>query len=176
MQNDEYTPDVELDENEINEEELEAEEALEEEATPEDNASKDWEAEAKKWKAIAIRKAKAQAKAPEQPVKKTLKVNTPNESVSREEVALMTQGMELEDIDQLKLIATAKKISLLEAKDEPLFSAYYENVTKQRKAEKARLGASKGSQYASNEKNTVIKPNMTKEEHQQAWEKIMLGK
>ena len=69
MQNDEYTPDVELDENETT-----TEEVTEVTETTPDTEQVDWKAEALKWQAIAKRKSQQVAKTETQKP-----INTPPE-------------------------------------------------------------------------------------------------
>ncbi len=85
-------------------------------------------------------KAKPEVKAPA-PIQQT---NT--DVLSREEAILIAQGMQPEDIDELKAVAKAKELSLLKAKETPLFQGYLEKQEADRKKEKARLSTSKGSQ------------------------------
>lgn len=162
MLNDENTPELEQEANEIQEE---VEETVEETEETTDNQSSneetDWKAEALKWKAIANRKAK-QATKPE-PSKQII-----NTSLSREEAVLIAEGMKVEDLEQLNLIAKAKKISLSEAKTDNLFVAYYDKVTQDRKAEKARLSASRGS--AQKGKEATFNAPMSTEDHKKLWE------
>lgn len=109
------------------------------------------EAEAKLLKAERL-KAEEQAKAP---------TSTNADVLSREEAILIAQGMNSDDLDELKAVASAKKLSLLKAKDTPLFQGYLEKLETERKKEKAKLSASKGSQ-THQEKSTS---DLTEEEH-----------
>lgn len=160
MQNDEITPEVELDENQINE----VEETEEVESTNQDTESHetvDWKAEAKKWKAIADRKSKQIVRPTEQ------KQNLQENYLTREEGILIAKGMDDENISQLKAIAKGKNISLLEAEKDPLFVSYFEKVQKEKKSEQAKLGASKGSTYK--ESKPEFKSGLTREEHMALW-------
>lgn len=69
-----------------------------------------------------------------------------NDSLSREEAILIAQGMDEQDLDELKDIAKAKGLPLLKAKDTPIFQAYLDAREAEKKKEKARLSTSKGSQ------------------------------
>lgn len=159
MQNDEYTPEFELDENQIN-----MEETVEETVETEDQETEqvDWKAEALKYKAIAMRKAKQVAVKPE-PKQTTLETNY----LTREEGILIAKGMDDEALNQLKVIAKGKGVSLLEAEKDPLFTTYFEKVQKEKRAEQAKLGASKGSAYK--ETKAEFKPGLTREEHMALW-------
>jgi len=163
MQNDEITPEVELDENQIDETVEETVEETEETTTQEE---KDWKAEALrlkseaiKWEQIAKRKAK-QA----QPQEAKL---TKEQYLTREEGILIAKGMDDEAINQLKIISKGKGVSLLEAEKDPLFTTYFEKIQRERKAEKAKLGVSKGSGIQQNKE--TFRPGLTREEHMALW-------
>lgn len=66
-------------------------------------------------------------------------------TLSREEAVLIAQGYDLETLNQIQVIAKGKGVSLLEAEKDPLFVSYKEKKEAEAKAEKAKLGASKGS-------------------------------
>lgn len=157
MQNDEYTPEVELDENQINMEDTVETVDAEDQETDE----VDWKAEALKYKAIAMRKAK-QAVRPE-PKQPTLQT----EQLTRDEVILIAKGHDDETLNQLKVIAKGKGVSLLEAEKDPLFTSYFDKVQKEKKSEQAKLGASKGSAFK--QEKTTFKPGLTREEHMALW-------
>lgn len=162
MQNDEYTPELEQDENEIQEVE---ETVYTEESTDDQNTdSVDWKSEALKWQAIAKRKAKQVSAKPEQ---KTLETNINNNYLTREEGILIAKGMDDELITQLKAIAKGKNISLLEAEKDTLFQALFDKVQKERKSEQAKLGASKGSSFK--QEKPSFTPGLTREEHLALW-------
>jgi hypothetical protein len=158
MQNDEYTPDVELDENQNYEEET-VEETVD--SQDQDTETVDWKAEALKYKAIAMRKAK-QAVKPE-PKQQTLETNY----LTREEGILIAKGMSDEELNQLKVIAKGKGVSLLEAEKDPLFTTYYEKVQKEKRSEQAKLGTSKGSSYK--EEKPKFTAGLSREEHKKLW-------
>jgi len=158
MQNDEYTPEFELDENQIN-----MEETVEETVDTEDQEADevDWKAEALKYKAIAMRKAK-QAVKPE-PKQQTLQT----EQLTRDEVILIAKGHDDETLNQLKVIAKGKGVSLLDAEKDPLFTSYFDKVQKEKRSEQAKLGASKGSAFK--ETKAEFKSGLTREEHMALW-------
>jgi hypothetical protein len=159
MQNEEITPEVELDENEIND----IDTTTENEVVSDHEADEvDWKAEALKYKAILSRKTK----------QATTKVAVPTQTLqenylTREEGILIAKGMDDENISQLKAIAKGKNISLLEAEKDPLFVSYFEKVQKEKKSEQAKLGASKGSTYK--ETKPEFKSGLTREEHMALW-------
>lgn len=165
MQNDELTPEVELDENQINDIDTTTEQEVE--PITQETEEVDWKAEALKqkaetlkYKAILARKTKQV----DQPVQKqTLQENY----LTREEGILIAKGMDEENLSQLKAIAKGKNISLLEAEKDPLFLSYFEKVQKEKKSEQAKLGASKGSTYK--ETKPAFTPGLTREEHEKLW-------
>jgi hypothetical protein len=100
--------------------------------------------------------------------KPDIKINS--DSLSREEAILIAQGMEADDLDELKAVAEAKGLSLLKAKETPLFQGYLEKIETERKKEKAKLSASKGSQTTQAEKSVS---EMTPEEHKEFFKETM---
>jgi len=110
------------------------------------------EAEAKLLKAERL-KAEEQAKV--QPINNS-------DYLLREEGILIAQGMEADDLDELKAVAKAKDLSLLKAKDTPLFQGYLERAEADRKKEKAKLSASRGSSVKQEKSITQL----TREEHE----------
>ena len=97
------------------------------------------------------------SKQAEKPINQT---NT--DFLSREEGILIAQGMDADDLDELKVVAQAKGLSLLKAKETPLFQGYLDHKAKELKKERAKLPASKGSGQ-SQEKSIS---DLSKEEHQ----------
>lgn len=167
MLNDEITPEVELDDNQIDEVEETTDEEVETttQETDSENDEVDWKAEALKWQAIAKRKAKQTvSQKVTQPVQKQ---NLQDNYLTREEGILIAKGMTEENLNQLKVIAKGKDISLLEAEKDPLFTTYFEKFQKEKKSEQAKLGASKGSSYK--ETKPEFKNGMTREEHFALW-------
>ena len=99
----------------------------------------------------AISQLTARAKKAEEELKKlkTSKETNANSNLtntlSREEVVLIAKGYDDESFNQIQAIAKGKGISLLEAEKDPLFVSFKEKKEAEAKAEKAKLGASKGS-------------------------------
>jgi hypothetical protein len=124
------------------------------------------EAEARALKAQL--KAKAEAKKEEAPKK----INQNSDSISREEVVLMTQGFDDEDLTKLGVIAKGLGITLTEAKSDPMFEAYLDKKKAEIKKKKAAMGASKGSGATQQDGIDFNRP-MTDEEHKAAWKKKM---
>lgn len=159
MLNEEYTPEVEQDENQID---IESTEGTEEESEAPTGEEKNWEAEAKKWKAIAERKAKREAQAP-----KVAPQNLNNNQLS-EELKLIAKGLSDEEIEQAKVIAKGRGTNLAEALKDPMFTAFQKELKEQARKESAKLGASRGSGKADVE---TFRPGMTDEEHKALWRK-----
>lgn len=90
-----------------------------------------------------------------------------------DELRLIARGLSEEDIDQAKVIAKGRGVSLPEALKDPLFNSYKVGKEEQEKKDKAKLGASGGSDYQGEE--PLVKPGMSKEEHLKVW-KEKLGR
>ena len=166
MTNDELRDDIlEQDIEESEEVETETDETVDEEDTSEDT---DWEAEAKKWKAIAQRnKKKIQAEAPKKIINKT---NTSPNSI--EETVLKAQGVSQEELDVLKKVSALNGISIIDAQKDDMFVLWKQKKEAEERQEKARLGASKGASQKA-EKISFNTPGLTKEQHKALWKEKM---
>jgi len=102
------------------------------------------------------------------------KENKPNDPQLSEELKLIARGLSDEDIEQAKIIAKGKEISLQEAIKDPLFVIYQQDAVEKQKKEDAKLGASKGS-GVTEEKPKGTQSGATRDEHQEAF-KEALGK
>jgi len=104
---------------------------------------------------------------------KALKANPPvtNDPQLSEELKLIARGLSDEEIEKAKVIAKGADITLQEAIKDPLFLSYQATLKEKEKKEKAKLGASKGS--GESEDDTLIKPDMSREEHEKAFKKVM---
>ena len=115
-------------------------------------------------------KAEAELKAlkaeAQEPTEKKAQPTLSN-SLSREEAILIAEGMKEDDLNKLQVIARGAGISLLEAKEDPLFASYYSNVMKERKSEKAKLGASKGSTIK--QETPSFSNGLSRDEHIALW-------
>lgn len=162
MDNNEKIPDIE--------QEQQTDETSEGSVQSSEAGDTNWEAEAKKWKAIAIRKAKqaegnkANAEAPKPDLKES-------SAVSRDEVVLLARGYDDTAIKRLQAISQANGVSLLEAENDEMFQAWKEKLEAEKKAEKAKLGASKGSPRT--EPKKVFGSGMTNEDHKALWREKM---
>lgn len=148
---------------ENNDTEHTAEETQEtEETTTEETV--DWEAEAKKLRAILTRdRKKAESK---QNVAATPGVELVEETVLR------SLGMEDELIEPLKKLARMNGQSLAQAQKDPLFIALKEKQESEKRAQSASVGVSKGSSQKS-AKVDFSTPNLTQEQHKELWKKTM---
>lgn len=100
----------------------------------------------------------------------TNKPNT-NDSISRDEVYLITKGIPLEVLDEAKLVAQVKGISLKEAIEYPTIKAFADQLSQKEKSEKAQLGASGGGSGKSTE---ILDSYAGKEEeHRKLFEKLV---
>lgn len=91
-----------------------------------------------------------------------------------DELFLVADGLKRDELEQAKVIARGKGISLTEAIKDPLFTIYQEDFRKKEKREYAKLGASKGS-GETQEEVTGLQSGSTRDDHKKAVEKI-LGK
>ena len=147
-----------------------------EEATESNESSEQEDTAVLQEKLDLAEKAKSQltarAKKAEEELK-ALKANPPvtNDPQLSDELKLIARGLSDEEIDKAKVIAKGEGIALKEAIKAPLFLSYQATLKEKERKEKAKLGASKGS--GESEDDTLIKPVMTREEHQEAFKKLM---
>jgi len=116
---------------------------------------------------ILARAKKAEAELKELKAKSSLN----NDPQLSDELKLIARGLSDEEIEQAKIIAKGKGIALPEAIKEPLFLTFQSDLKDKKRKEDAKLGASKGSGESKDE--SEIKPDMTREEHQKVFKKIM---
>ena len=81
---------------------------------------------------------------------------------------LQSQGADEATIEYLKKIAKVNGTSVLAAQSDDLFVAFKEKKEREDKAQKASIGASKGS-GSSQKGKTVATPGLTDEEHKDLW-------
>lgn len=119
----------------------------------------------------------ARAKKAEDELKKFKSAPAPSQQINNnnpefsDELKLIARGLSDEEISQAKIIAKGKGVALTEAIKDPMFSLFQKDLKEKEKREAAKLGGSKGSGESADE--TLIKPNMTKEEHMEAFKKVM---
>lgn len=94
-----------------------------------------------------------------------------NDPQISDELKLIARGLSDEAIEQAKVIAKGKGISLPDAIKDPLFTIYQEKVKDDERREKAKLGASKGSGNTE-EKPKGFQSGATREEHMEAFKKF----
>lgn len=104
---------------------------------------------------------------------KALKANLPvnNDPQLSDELKLIARGLSDEEINKAKVIAKGNGTTLQEALKDDMFIAYQTKLKEDKRKADAKLGASKGSGESQDE--TLIKPEMTREEHIKAFEKVM---
>lgn len=163
MENNENTPELELEQE--NETVGEVDESTDSTAEAE---PVDWEAEAKKYKAIANRKAKQ--------AEKRVETQTPTQSqekgLSEDDIIVISSVADKEKLDSLKEIAKLKNISLMEAKNSQLYKLAEQEIEETRKREAAQLGASKGSGKRPAEKSFATQ-GLSDEEHKALFNKAV---
>ena len=125
--------------------------------------SKDWKAEALKYKAIAERKDKKLQQESEKTKETTNKPNTEQSGLSREEAIFFAKGGDEKDLALAKKIAEVEGISLLAACEDDLYKSRVEKRKKEEKIKANSIGASGSGQPAQREKTPG---KMTREEHE----------
>lgn len=117
------------------------------------------------------KRAESEAKALKAKATEIKPTNTqiPNEEL--QEIRLIaTKGLDEEDIQQVRILAKGKGVTLLEAVTDPMFDLYQKDKKERIRKEKAKLGASKGSGPGGSEKNPS---QMTDAEFKEFWAKKM---
>ncbi len=160
---DEYQEDVAVDVN------TEVEETTySNENSYEDTTAKDEEIE-------KLRKANnqilARAKRAEDELKKSKVQPHINSNPLSEELKLIARGLSDEEIEKAKVIAKGNGTTLQDALKDDMFIAYQTKLKEDKRREDAKLGASRGSGESPD--SALIKEDMTREEHQQAFRKMM---
>jgi len=97
-----------------------------------------------------------------------------NPSQLSDELKLIARGLSDEAIEQAKVIAKGKNISLVDAIKDPLFALFQNDLKEKEKKEEAKLGASTGS-GETREEITGTQSGSSREEHKEAFKKA-LGK
>jgi len=148
-----------------------------EEATESNEPAAEEDAEAIKASLAEALKAKAELTARAKRAEEELKAlkakpQQNNDPQISDELKLIARGLSDEAIDQAKVIAKGKGISLPEAIKDPLFTIYQEKIKDDERKEKAKLGASKGS-GGSEEKPKGVQSGATRDEHMKAFKKAL---
>lgn len=127
------------------------------------------EAEARKQLTARAKKAEAEANALKGTANDSAThTNNPPSSEAIDERILRDKGMSEELMSELKALAKVRGKGLIETQADPIFVALLAQKEAEAKAEKAKLGASKGSGSARKEKN-FNSAGMTDEEHRAMW-------
>ncbi len=125
----------------------------------------------KKFKTIEAQKEhwrkKAEEKKLEAPKAKEETPDVSDKYLTREEAILITKGTRPEVLEEAKLVASAKNISLVEALEYPTIKSFNAELDRKERSAKAQLGTS--SSGSSNYGKPVDK--MSDDEHKAAWEK-----
>lgn len=133
----------------------------------------DWEAEAKKYKAIADRKSKKleeiESSFKEEEPKKPNETSN-NSTLSREETILYAKGYEEEEVELALKLSSLNGVSPLEATEDEIFKAKVEKRKQAEASANAALNASTGS-YSKQPATPVEK--MSREEHAEYVRSVM---
>lgn len=120
------------------------------------------QAEANKWRRIAQKNQKPQA---------DVSPHITTDPQIAEELKLIARGLSDEEIEQAKVVAKGKGISLVDATKDALFLTYQSDLKEKAKREAAKLGASKGSGETQQE-ITGVESGSSREQHMAAFKKI----
>lgn len=85
---------------------------------------------------------------------------------------LKAQGLSEDEITYLRKLAKVNESSLIEAQSDEMYQVFKKKKEDEAKSEKARLGASRGSGTAKQQK-TVSSEGLTPEEHKALWREQM---
>lgn len=116
------------------------------------------------------KKAEAELKAAKaQPAQPTQ--NTTNNTLTADDVEvkiLKAQGLKDDEIAMMKKIAALNGTTIIEAQSDELYQSFKAKKDSEEKADKARLGASKGSSSQKKEKS-ISSPHLSDEDHKELW-------
>lgn len=129
--------------------------------------TKDWKAEALKYKAIAERKDKKLQEKPQ--AEEINKTNEPQTGLSREETIFFAQGGTEETYAIAKKIADAQGVSILVARKDDYFKFEIDKIQKATEAERNEMGPSNGSQSGGVKREKPLS-KMTRDEHKEHFE------
>lgn len=121
---------------------------------------------------IRAEKAERKQKEPRDANQQAENKSVINNALSRDEAILIAKGYDDEALEQLGKVAKATSVSLTEALKDPLFIAWQDKREAEKKAEQARLGASKGSAVSSG-KPSFVTPGLSADEHKRLWKETM---
>lgn len=147
--------------------EVEAEETTTEEETVETPEVYEETVPKSQFNQVLARAKAAEAKLKAKPAQ-TIN-QTPALSEEQVHVAILkAQGKSQDEIDYLKKIAGVNKTTLIDAQNDELFAVFQKKREDEAKAQKAKLGASRGSGTVKKEK-TLSSPGLTDAEHKELW-------
>lgn len=98
-----------------------------------------------------------------------------NNGLSAEDVdikILESQGIDKDSIEYLRKLAKVNGTSILAAQSDDIYKGYKAKKEADEKAEKASLGASRGSGQVKKGKD-VSSPNLSEQEHRELWNKAV---
>jgi len=99
--------------------------------------------------------------------------SNPTQSASNiEETVLLANGMSEELLEELKAVATVRKLSLIKAQQDPIFVAVKEKIEKDKKQAEASLPVSRGSGNFKVKKD-FKSPGLSREEHKAMFDKLV---
>lgn len=117
------------------------------------------QAEANKWRRIAQKNQATESKPR----------TTNNQDIS-DELKLIARGLSDEEIEKAKVIAKGNGTSLQEALKDDMFITYQTKLKEDQKREAAKLGGARGSGEST--EGSLVKPDMTREEHMKAFKEV----
>lgn len=128
--------------------------------------------ETKTYSETEFKQVWARAKKAEDALKKaTADGSITKEALTEEQIELKilkSQGLSDDLLQELRAVAKARGKSLLDTTSDPIFVAIKNEKEAEGKAQKAKLGASKGSGTVKKEKS-VSSPGLTDAEHKELW-------
>lgn len=116
------------------------------------------------------RAKKAEAKLKEKKEAKPSKKTNTESSLSREEAILYAKGYTDDEVSLANKLSKLEDIGVLEAIEDSVFKTRHEDRLRKEQAEKAELGASKGSGHAKSDKPIG---QMNKDEHKEFFNKVV---
>lgn len=151
--------------------ELETEVALEQEQTEESELDNDelLKLRSENKKLVEIIKRRKEREAQNTSGSNTEHTITNTSGLTREEAIFIASGYTEDDLNYLNVVAKGTGLSIKDAKEHPLFDTYLQKVEADKKAKRAKLGASKGSSVS----KPVELAGMSSEEHRKYWESRM---
>lgn len=152
-------------------EELETEESLEQDETEESELDNEellkLRSENKKLTEIIKRRKEREAQhATSSDTEQTINQSS---GLTREEAIFIASGYTEDDLNYLNVVAKGTGLPIKEAKEHPLFETYLQKVEADKKAKRAKLGASKGSST----QKPVELAGMSPDEHRKYWAQRM---